>query len=104
MRAIGPEFNTNRMVREYAERTYLPAIDHYATITTDKLKSAKGLASWNSFVRSNWMHVRVMEAATPAAERLKVGDSLTVNASVELGELSPSDVSLELCYGTLNAR
>ncbi len=104
MRAIGPAFNTNRMVREYAERTYLPAIDRYATMSADKFKRAKGLASWKSFVRSNWKNVRVAEVATPAAERLKVGDSLTVTASVELGELSPSDVSVELCYGTLNAQ
>ncbi len=104
MRVIGPEFNTNRMVREYTEKMYLPSLDRYTARTADKLQRAKKLASWKSHVRNNWHSVRIAEVSVEKQEHLKVGDAISVRALIELGDLKPSDVSVELCYGSLNAQ
>jgi starch phosphorylase len=104
MGAIGPEFNTNRMVRDYAEKMYLPSLDRYTTMTSDKLKRAKKLAAWKSHILKNWHSVRIAGVSVDKQEHLKVGDAITVRATVELGDLQPADVSVELCYGSLNAQ
>ena len=39
----------------------------------------------------------------PDGQELKVGDQLQVQALVQLGELNPTDVAVELFHGVLNA-
>ncbi|MEK6756169.1 MAG: alpha-glucan family phosphorylase [Bacteroidota bacterium] len=103
MRAIGPQFNTNRMVREYTEKMYLPAIDHCTNLTADGFKRAKRFAVWKEHFRQQWHTVKIGELVVEDHKLLKVGESLTVRAQIDLGQLKPDDVSVELYYGSLNA-
>jgi starch phosphorylase len=104
MRSIGPQYNTNRMVREYTEKMYLPAIDHYTTLTADNFKRAKKIAVWKENLRRQWQTIKIGGVIVDDHMTLKVGESLTVRARIDLGQLKPEDVSVELYYGSLNAR
>ena len=55
-------------------------------------------------MRDHWHSVKIAEVSVEKQEYLKVGNAITVRASIELGDLKPSDVSVELCYGSLNAQ
>jgi starch phosphorylase len=104
MQAICPVFNTNRMVREYAERFYLPAAQRYRHLAEDEMARAKALAQWKSHLHEHWSEIRVenVEAEVPA--KLKVGADLQVRAQVYLGALEPQDVTAQLYYGPLNTK
>jgi starch phosphorylase len=104
MRTIGPQFNTNRMVREYAEKMYLPALDRHTNFTADQFKRAKRFAVWKQRLRERWGSIRIAEIAVEDHKTMKVGETLTVRAQIDLGGLKPEDVSVELYYGSLNAR
>jgi starch phosphorylase len=104
MRSIGPQYNTNRMVREYTEKMYLPAIDHYTTLTADNFKRAKKFAVWKENLRRQWQTIKIGGVIVDDHMTLKVGESLTVRARIDLGQLKPEDVSVELYCGSLNAR
>jgi len=104
MLSIGPQYNTNRMVREYTEKMYLPAIDHYTTLTADNFKRAKKFAVWKENLRRQWQTIKIGGVIVDDHMTLKVGESLTVRARIDLGQLKPEDVSVELYYGSLNAR
>ncbi|MGB2869238.1 MAG: alpha-glucan family phosphorylase [Bacteroidota bacterium] len=103
MRAIGPEFNSNRMVLQYTEKMYLPALDRFSTLTSAQNKRAKTLAVWKESLRQNWHTIRIVDVNSENHEKLNVGGSLTVHARIELGRLKPDDVSVDLYYGTINA-
>ena len=104
MRTICPIFNTNRMVREYAERFYLPAAQRYRHLAEDGMARAKALAQWKSHLHEHWPEIQVdnVEAEVPA--ELKVGAELQVRAQVNLGALDPRDVTVQLYYGPLDTR
>jgi starch phosphorylase len=102
MTSIGPEFNTNRMVREYTESMYLPALDRFSNLSADAFKRSKQLSAWKMHVRDNWKSMRILEVFAENQEKLKVGDGLNVYANIDLGQLMPDDVSVELYYGNLN--
>ncbi len=104
MRAIGPEFNTNRMVREYTEKMYLPALDRGNDLSANNFARAKEIAVWKRHLRENWQGLKILEVHVDNHKTLKVGDSVTVRAHVDLGHLKPEDVSVELFYGVLNAQ
>lgn len=103
-----PDFNTSRMVREYTERTYVPAIARATQIaSSDGLRSIEDLVAWKQRVRAGWASVAVGDveiAPTSAAPprtspEVRVGELVEVAAQVRLGELRPEDVVVELYYG-----
>ncbi|HTX19856.1 MAG TPA: alpha-glucan family phosphorylase [Bacteroidota bacterium] len=103
MREICPVFNTNRMVRQYTEEYYLSAHAHYQSLTADKLKGAKSVAAWRSKLQTGWQAVKLIAIRSDGQKGMKVGESLEVRATVELGKLVPADVSVELYHGPLDA-
>ncbi len=103
MRAIGPQFNTNRMVRDYTESMYLPSLDRFNNLSADSFKRSRQLSSWKSNVKENWKGIRIVDVSADTQDKLKVGDGLSVRATIDLGRLVPDDVSVELYYGNLNA-
>ncbi len=98
-------FNTNRMVRDYAEKCYFPSADRDLELRADDMVRAKDLAAWKGNLSRQWPQIAVEEltADGPEDQELRVGDHLEVQARVNLGSLKPSDVTVELYYGRLNA-
>jgi starch phosphorylase len=103
MRALGPFFNTNRMVREYAESFYLPAAERFWHLMEDSGAHARTLGAWKRKIYQNWPRIRVKEVSADA-QSLKVGDMLHVRATVHLGQLTPKDVAVEIYYGQVDDR
>ncbi|MBC8264435.1 MAG: alpha-glucan family phosphorylase [Anaerolineales bacterium] len=104
MRTICPAFNTNRMVREYTERFYLPAAQRHQRLTENEMARAKALAHWKSHLHEHWADIRVDNVEAEAPAKLKVGAELQVRAQVNLGALEPKDVAVQLYYGLLDTR
>ncbi len=104
MRAICPVFNTNRMIREYTERLYLPAAQRYRRLTEGEMARAKALSQWKSHLHEHWSEIRMDNVKTEVPARLKVGAELQVRAQVYLGALEPSDVTVQLYYGPLDTK
>ena len=104
MRAIGPQFNTNRMVREYMDKMYLTSLMQYRVIGEEDFKRAKDLAQWKERVKRIWHKISIAEVNIEKHNHLKVGDGVTVHAMIDLGELTPQEVFVDLWYGALNAK
>ncbi len=102
IREVAPNFSMTRMVKEYTERLYLPAAALGQTAASDHFALARELAAWKSRVRAGWDRVAV-EARGPHDGQLAVNASVEVKALVALGDLSPSDVAVELIWGGDNA-
>jgi starch phosphorylase len=98
-----PEFNTNRMVEEYAERCYLPSHRRYGKLGANHLAAAKALAGWRKRVGGAWNQVAVEAVEAPAKETHRVGGAFPVKVRVQLGSFNPDDVEVQLCYGVLDA-
>ncbi len=98
---LSPQFSSTRMVKEYAERFYLPAAEHYARLSRGDFQKAKELVSWKACVTDAWQQVRVDSVRELRANSLTVGQELGVEARVALGSLQPSDVRVEAYFGRL---
>lgn len=94
-----PDFNTARMVREYAEKYYVNAMRLSETMMNDELAGAKKLAGWKDKVEGAWPQVAVRNVQIKSSTEVGVGDPLQVEATVQLGTLAPEDVHVELYYG-----
>ncbi|MEW5702197.1 MAG: alpha-glucan family phosphorylase [Candidatus Zixiibacteriota bacterium] len=103
MRRLCPQFNANRMVREYTERFYLPAIEEYEALAADR-EALRAYCSWKEKIRQNWDRVMIVAVESPDHGRTTVGKPVTVSATVALGALSPEDVQVQLFIGLLDAQ
>ena len=104
MRAIGQEFNTNRMVCQYTEEMYLPALKRAEVLSKNNLERAKKLSAWKQNLRSNWNTLKILDVKVDKENGFKVGDDFVIHAWMDLGKLKPDDVSVEIFYGPLDAR
>ncbi|MBL7076536.1 MAG: alpha-glucan family phosphorylase [Kiritimatiellae bacterium] len=98
-------FTTHRMLREYSERYYNVALDGYDRLTADGGKEAKALVAQRKRLETCWSGVRVQ---LPVPDRdlaaLHVGDTFVVTTVVELGELTPDEVDVQVYYGLADSQ
>ena len=102
MKNLCPVYNTNRMVQNYSEWFYLPAAQRWREFIHEDYKKAKDLAHWKRKIRTNWRAVKLVGIESDGVLELPTGSSLEVRAQVELGKLSPDDVSVEIYHGNID--
>jgi starch phosphorylase len=102
LRTLGPRAQATRMVREYVTELYLPAARASRALgdggSTVSYSGARDLAAWKQRVTKAWPAVRIDHVEADDGQQ-SPGTTLTVRASVALGELSPDDVTVEVIYG-----
>ncbi len=102
MKSLCPQFNTNRMVREYTERYYLNAHRNYRGMVEDNYRRAREIAAWKEQVSAAWKKVAIKDLIFGDEQEISVGSKVKVKAVVDLGDLSNEDVQVELYFGSLN--
>ncbi len=98
IRALGSEFNTGRMVRDYAERAYMPAHRAAVALGGGAGTGARDLAAWRERMRAAWPEVSV-RSAVRANGSVAVGSDVEVELFATLGSLSAADVRVEVVAG-----
>jgi starch phosphorylase len=98
-----PKFNTSRMVGEYALRAYFLLSDRYRTLIAEHYAPAKDLAHWHTHLFNHWYDIKIEAVDVSEDTEVQVDQEINVKARIRLGELSPSDVCVELYQGAVNA-
>ncbi|MDD7501723.1 MAG: alpha-glucan family phosphorylase [Elusimicrobia bacterium] len=94
---IAPFFNTNRMVKEYYEKFYIPA-NNYGLVLNEPGK-AESVAAWRKKIADNWYRVSVTDITPAPTTAILMGDKVNFKARVVLGGLDPADIQVELYLG-----
>ena len=105
IRDLAPVFSSNRMVHDYSVNFYAPAARQFDRLTANDLALAKTLSAWKNELYKHFGHIRIesvsdnMDADGHGAQ---VGKTIRVEAAIDLGQLSPDDVLVELYFGSLD--
>ena len=94
---IGPVYNTQRMVAEYAENFYKKAAEKGRMFAENKFAKSRNLAVWKDKLRTAWPEVKA-NAVTWAGGNgttVSVGDQVSVSVQVHLGSLKNEEVAVE---------
>lgn len=103
LKRLGFAFSSHRMVAEYTERCYLNADNDYRKLGAKECTLAKEMAHWREKVEDNWNSIKILNLkAELGDEVLRAGDEIPVIAEIELGDLKPDDVAVELYHGPIN--
>jgi starch phosphorylase len=104
IRSLTWNYSTDRMVKEYTERMYIPAINSNSRFSADNYSLARSLSGFEKYISDNWAQVQLF--AEKSANDLKYyrtdsGQNIYLAATAHLGCINPNDVAVEVYYGTL---
>ncbi|HEX4053562.1 MAG TPA: alpha-glucan family phosphorylase [Tepidisphaeraceae bacterium] len=103
MRKLAPVFNTNRMVREYTEKFYIPADVRGQTLAANNLERSVNLAKAKEMLRQRWGGIKVVGVHVGGNGHYRVGENMQVEALVDLPDVDPREVVVELYSGPITA-
>ena len=104
MRKLAPVFSTNRMVRDYAEKFYMPSFTRGGLLAANGMKRAIDLAKSKTSLRNRWSSIQIVGVHTSGNGHFKVGESMQVEALVDLPGIQPNELAVQLYAGPVNAR
>ena len=105
MQTVCPQFSTNRMVADYFNKFYTNASRRYINMTSDDFKKSKELKSWKDNIYSKWSKVSFENTMSEMPSRnLQVGSKFEVKTIVNLGNIVPDSVRVELYHGKLSMK
>jgi glycogen phosphorylase len=103
MKALAPFFNTWRMVQQYTDQYYMPTVELSRKMGDPSGSTAIDYAAWRNNIEQVWHKVNV-RSVNVSDTHATIGSKVNVEALIDLGDLSPDEVLVQLYYGKLNTR
>jgi starch phosphorylase len=97
MAELTPLFSSNRMVREYVEKLYLPATAAYRARSADKGAMGRQIVNWQHTLEQKWATLRFGEVKVETD-----GERHVFEIQVYLNDLDPKAVRIELYADGIN--
>lgn len=98
---IAPHFTMKRQLDDYIRLYYNPLFERSAKMTTGNFEMARHLASWKRHVTRQWDNIHVVSLNLPDSTQkpLILGESFQAEIVLDLAELSPEDIGIEILFG-----
>ncbi len=93
---IAPHFTMERMMRDYYERYYLKMHERSRRLTANHYEQARLLALWKYQVYSRMENIKVLSTTFSGDGEYRVGEVYTGSVELELGEILPEWIRVEL--------
>lgn len=98
-------FSSRRMVNEYYERFYKPAMDTYDRLTANDAAEARDLVTQKDHLKQHQDTVKIdYPEVDHELNNMHVGDKFKVRTNVYLGEMKPEDIDVEVYYGPVDSQ
>jgi starch phosphorylase len=104
LQSLCPVFSTDRMVREYTRRCYVPAYEHWERLNRDAMRLAVELARWKERLHGLWSQLSIDEVRAEIDREVTVGDRLPIRVRITSGEIPLSEIAVEVYFGVLDSR
>ena len=98
---ISPNFTMKRQLEDYIKQYYTPQYERSKILLERNGRKAHELAQWKVKVAQAWSNLEVLnvEYHNSTQKPLQMGDTFEAEMKIDLKELSPEDIGVELIYG-----
>lgn len=102
IRTITPQFSSHRMVKDYAKSYYFKALENGENLRQNSAAEVVAFSEWRNFVTEEWNKISIEKVEIINDHDAWLGKNIEVNAEIYLGKLNPSDVLVQIYYGTVD--
>ncbi|MBN2532971.1 MAG: alpha-glucan family phosphorylase [Spirochaetales bacterium] len=103
IKKTGKQFNSARMLMNYSDMFYKPALFNYTRFTENNYKNAREIARYLKKVKLNWKNIEIRKVWSENNKNLSFGDSFTIYTGVNLDIFTPEEISVEVYYGPISS-
>lgn len=96
LETVPPEFNTDRMVREYMEEAYRELGTNYWHLSGARRSQLKDDTKERQRIRKGFSGVRFVSVEMDDLSSLRMGDRIEIRGELDLGSLEADDLVVEL--------
>lgn len=104
IKSVGRDFSTHRMLEEYYNLYYKPAMARGVALENGGCDECRSLAAYLAKARSLWDRVAVLSLRDDAEPVVARGARIKVQAQVRLAGLSPQEARVECYRGSLSSK
>ncbi len=99
--AIAPEFTMKRMLDDYFRKYYNNLLARSTELKANDYEKTKQIAAWKRKIMRGWDSIEVISVSIPDSTKkpLRLGDNFVAEIVLNVNELSPSDLGLEVLFG-----
>ena len=102
---VANNFTTNRMLTDYCNQYYNPQSERSDKMIADDYKMAREISAWKKRLRREWQNIEVISQTQPdSSYSLSESNSLTSEVVLNLGDLSPEDIGVEMLFATTDVK
>jgi starch phosphorylase len=91
MARLTPAYSSNRMVQDYVDRAYLPAVAQQRYRTANDGQVAKTMQLWAERLQRFWSHLHIGETTVSTTDQ-----NCSFSTAVYFGDMATEDVQVEL--------
>ena len=99
IRSCATKFSMRRMIKDYTNRYYVPAIHKSIQIQQNQYEHERQLAAWKQHIHQYWNRLELYVDGRRDGQ-LSLGEGIEIHAWVRSEGLKPEDLCVELVYGT----
>lgn len=105
LRELCPVYSMDRVVQDYTQRYYLPALEQAARLAENEYEKGRAFADWQAAIEKSWHILRIGDVTCDFSPHTDVcvGETLRFSVDVYLGDISPDSVTVQLYEGMLDA-
>lgn len=98
---IAPHFTMKRQLDDYRNNFYSKLAARFELLQQNDNEAMRSLATWKFRVLRNWDSLEVLDVIFPSSttKALHLGDLFEAELVVNLGDLSPDDIRIEMVSG-----
>jgi starch phosphorylase len=104
MRQIGASMSFHRTLMDYSNMFYFPALKNYRRFSKEDYAEAKSLAAYFHKLQAAWNNIKITKIESNAKPVMQRGDMLTVTAHIDLNNVMPNEVQVELYHGKVSSQ
>ncbi|WP_433756972.1 alpha-glucan family phosphorylase [Nocardia sp. CA-135398] len=103
LQTLGPKVLASRMVRDYAVDYYAPAASAGRRASADEFAGARAVSEYRRRVEAAWSSVKIIQVDSAGLPDTPIiGAELSLAARIDLGGLTPADVSVQAVLGRVS--
>lgn len=98
-----PTFSTSRMVKEYTNCFYIPALNNFNQLAANNAEKARQLEEWKNKIRDNWHNIKIERIDHNNEQTLDMRKPISVDVSLRIGTaLRPDDLDVQVYFGNID--
>ncbi|WP_433624092.1 alpha-glucan family phosphorylase [Nocardia sp. CA-120079] len=103
LQTLGPKVLASRMVRDYAVEYYAPAAFAGKRASADEFAGARAVSEYRRRVDAAWPSVKIIQVDSAGLPDTPIiGAELSLSARIDLGGLTPADVTVQAVLGRVS--